>query len=134
MITTHDSGKYPRALSDTGVALRLSGETDPRPAHLENLVLTDLLAWRDSRTTPAEILYWRTTKGAEVDFVIETRRRLLPIEIKASRRLAYGDARHVRTFLEEYPDLAPAGLVLYNGADVFWLADRVLAMPWWRVI
>jgi hypothetical protein len=31
---------------DTALALYLAGETEPRGAHLENLVLTDLLAWR----------------------------------------------------------------------------------------
>ena len=31
---------------DTGVALHLSQETQPRGAHLENLILHDLLAWR----------------------------------------------------------------------------------------
>ena len=34
---------------DTGVALHLSQETQPRGAHLENLILHDLLAWRDAR-------------------------------------------------------------------------------------
>jgi hypothetical protein len=33
---------------DTGVALHL-GATAPAGAHLENLVLHDLLAWRDAR-------------------------------------------------------------------------------------
>lgn len=119
--------------SDTGLAMRLAGESRARGAHLENLALTDLLAWRDSQATPAEILYWRTTKGAEVDFVIETPDRLLPIEVKSSRKAGHRDAQHLRTFLSEYADLAPAALVLYDGAECYWLGDRILAVPWWRV-
>ena len=34
---------------DTGVALYLTQDTEPGDAHLENLVLDDLLAWRDTR-------------------------------------------------------------------------------------
>jgi hypothetical protein len=120
--------------SDTGLAMRLAGETGPRGAHLENLVLTDLLAWRDSQSSPIEILYWRTTKGAEVDFVVEAPERLLPIEVKTARKLEYRDSQHLRTFLSEYADIAPAALILYDGTETYWLADRVLAVPWWRAM
>ena len=33
---------------DTGVALYLSGLDEPGGAYLENIVLNDLLAWRDA--------------------------------------------------------------------------------------
>lgn len=46
--------------SDTGLALHLAGETEPRGPHLENLVLMDLLAWRDVQARRPEILFWRT--------------------------------------------------------------------------
>jgi predicted AAA+ superfamily ATPase len=41
-------------------------------AHLENIVLHHLMCWREGRVEHTEILYWRTTTGDEVDFVIET--------------------------------------------------------------
>jgi predicted AAA+ superfamily ATPase len=41
----------------------------------------DLLAWRDSRLDLADVLYWRTATGEEVDLVIEAGGRLLPIEL-----------------------------------------------------
>ena len=63
---------------DTGVALHLGGGEEPGGAHLENLVLDDLLAWRDARLDRAEGYYWRTAIGEEVDVVIEAGRRLLP--------------------------------------------------------
>ena len=40
---------------DTGVALYLSGEAKPGGAHLENVVLQDLLVWRDARLERAEV-------------------------------------------------------------------------------
>jgi predicted AAA+ superfamily ATPase len=118
--------------SDTGLALHLSGETSPRGAHLENLVVTDLLAWAGSIPRAPNVLYWRTAGGAEVDFVVELPDRLLPIEVKASRRVNHKDARHLLTFLGDYPK-APAALLLYDGNDTFWLDRRVLATPWHRV-
>ena len=120
--------------SDTGLALHLAGEAQPRGAHLENLVVCDLLAWAGARFDRPEILFWRTTKGAEVDFVIETGRRLLPVEVKAAATVHPGDVRHVHTFLDEYSDMAQCGILLYDGDETFWLTDRVLAAPWWRVV
>ena len=120
--------------SDTALALHLSGETEPRGAHLENMILCDLLAWRSARVDGTSILHYRTTKGAEVDFLIETPRSVLPIEVKAARSVRTGDARHLETFLDEYPDLAPAGLLLYTGERAFWISKRVLAAPWWMAI
>lgn len=119
---------------DTGVALHLSGETEPTGAYLENLVLCDLVAWRDARLDRAEVLYWRTTTGEEVDFVIETGGRLLPIEVKATSRPRLADAAHLRTFRAEYGEQSRAGLLLHTGSAVKWLAPDVLTAPWWRVI
>lgn len=119
--------------SDPALALFLGGESEPRGAHLENLVLVDLLAWRDLEARRPEILYWRTATGLEVDLVVETPQRLLPIEVKTASRATTGDARSLEAFLDEYPDLADGGLLLYGGAETFPLTRRVLATPWWRV-
>jgi len=118
---------------DTGVALHLSG-AEPGGMHLENLVLHDLLAWRDARVERAELGYWRTTIGEEVDFVIETGGKLLPIEVKATARPRLADCAHLRTFRAEYGRKARAGLLLHAGGTLEWLAPDVLAAPWWRVL
>ncbi len=120
--------------SDTGLAMHLAQESEPRGAHLENLVLQDLLVWRDSRTSPCEILHWRTTGGEEVDFVIECGSELLPIEIKATRRPRLRDAVHLRAFRREYGSAVRAGLLLHDGDVATWLTPEVLAAPWWMVI
>ena len=126
--------KSPRVYwADTGVALHL-GATAPVGAHLENLVLHDLLAWRDARADRAELAYWRTTIGEEVDFVIEAGGKLLPIEVKATAKPRLADCAHLRTFRQEYGRKARAGLVLHTGRTVEWLTPDVLAVPWWRVL
>jgi predicted AAA+ superfamily ATPase len=119
---------------DTGIALHLGGVAEAGGAHLENLVLNDLLAWRDARLERAELGYWRTASGEEVDFVIETGDRLLPIEVKAIARPKLSDAVHLRSFRAEYGKKATAGLLLHTGNSVEWLAPDVLAAPWWAVV
>lgn len=127
--------KRPRFFwSDTGVALHLAESTEPSGAYLENLVLNDLLAWRDARLDRAEIFYWRTRSAEEVDLVVEAGGRLLPIEVKATGKPNVGDAKHLRTFRQEYGPATRAGLLLHGGQETRWLTPDVLAVPWWRVI
>lgn len=118
---------------DTGLAMHLAQEREPRGPHLENLVLTDLLAWRDAQVDPPLLHYWRTATGEEVDFVIEQGDVLLPIEVKASETVTVADARHLRSFRAEYGGQARSALLLYDGDRTFWLTDDVLATPWWSV-
>lgn len=126
--------KSPRIFwGDTGVALHL-GATAPAGAHLENLVLHDLLAWRDARADRVELAYWRTTIGEEVDFVIEAGGKLLPIEVKATAKPRLADCAHLRTFRQEYGRKARAGILLHTGGTVEWLTPDVLAVPWWKVL
>ena len=120
--------------ADPGLALHLSGAGDPDGPYLENLVLADLLAWRDSRTKRAEVLYWRTATGEEVDFVVETDRALLPIEVKSTSRPRVDDAKHLQSFRNEYRRQSRAALLLHTGDRLEWLAPGILAAPWWRVL
>ncbi|MYD33749.1 MAG: ATP-binding protein [Acidimicrobiales bacterium] len=119
---------------DVGIALHLAQLDEPAGAHLENLVLGDVLAWRDARSRPAEVLHWRTTTGDEVDFVIEADDRLLPIEIKATQRPRLRDIGGLRAFGAEYGARAKGGLLLHTGSSIEWLAPDVLAAPWWSVV
>jgi hypothetical protein len=96
---------------------------------LENFVLLHLLAWRETHAPRAEILTWRTVAGADVDFVVECGRRLLPIEVKAGRSLTGEDLRGLEAFLEEHGRAAPFGLALHTGEDAYLATPRIVAAP-----
>lgn len=119
---------------DVGLGFHLSAETEPQGAHLENIVLNDLLAWRETLSRRAEIMYWRTTNGEEVDFVVEAGNQLLPIEVKATTRPRLSDAANLRVFQKEYSDRSRGALLLHTGEHVEWIAPDVLAVPWWRAV
>lgn len=126
--------KAPKAYwCDPALANVVAGAPPLDGAALEGLVLTDLLAWADADARGAQVLHWRTASQQEVDFVIERADgRLLGVECKATTRPGTKDAAGLRAFLGEYPE-AVGGLVLHGGEQVQWLADGVLAVPWWRV-
>jgi predicted AAA+ superfamily ATPase len=128
--------KTPKAYwCDTALALRLAGASRPQGPHLENLVLSDLLAWRDASVEQRpELFYWRTATGEEVDFVIERGPELVAVEVKATSRPRAADARHLRTFRDEYGDAVRGCLLLHTGERVEWMGPRILATPWWHVL
>jgi hypothetical protein len=67
--------------------------------------------------------------GVEVDFVLEPRNRLLPIEVKSAERTRLDDCRGLEQFLDQHPKTALVGLMLYRGAEVVRLTPRVVAAP-----
>lgn len=119
--------------NDVGLALHLAGG-EPTGAHLENYILTDLLAWRDTEIPRPEITYWRTAAGAEVDFVIERKRKLLAVEVKSSGAPSPRDAANLTTFQSEYGATVCGGLILHGGEETYWLGEKILAVPWWYVM
>jgi predicted AAA+ superfamily ATPase len=123
--------------NDPGLALHLGNagaDGAPTGAHFENLVLCDLLAWRDTHVPRPEITYWRTSDGHEVDFVIEWKKRLVGVEVKAGKQPGMRDIQGLRTFLAEHPKQALGGIVLHGGIETYWLDERIVAVPWWRVL
>ena len=120
--------------SDPALALWLSGATAASGEHLENLVLAALLVWRDGQVPTPNVLFWRTTTDREVDFVVEAGDRLLAVEVKATTNPGLADARGLRLFGREYPERFVGGLLLHGGHDTQWMTERVLAVPWWRVL
>ena len=120
--------------SDPGLALHLAGSPEPGGQHLESIVLHDLLAWRDAQLRRSEVCYWRTPAGAEVDFVLESDDRLLPIEVKATARPGINDTAGLRAFREAHAKRSRPGLLLHCGTETAWILPGILATPWWRVV
>jgi uncharacterized protein len=79
-------------------------------AALETLLLSNLRAINDAYELGYTLHYWRTQRGAEVDFVLYGERGLIAIEVKRNERLRDGDLDGLLAFLADYP-MAKAFLV-----------------------
>lgn len=119
---------------DPALGLFLSGNDEPGGAFLENLILADLLVWRELHAPRPDVMHWRATSGREVDFVIERANRLLAVEVKATGKPKPNDWRHLRAFMDEYGEDVVGGLLLHAGEETFAAATGIVAVPWWRVL
>jgi uncharacterized protein len=71
--------------------------------------------------------------GAEVDFVWESPREDVPIEVKWTERPRPSNARHLERFVDEYPHRAKRGYVVCRCPTPQQLTRRVQAIPWNRL-
>jgi len=126
--------------TDPGPARQLSGRIGVEDGHLfETFILDELLRWLSWQTDPPQIHFYRTHAGREVDFVLQSSRRLLAIEAKATRNVNRLDARPLQELLESAripgvsEDARRLGLVVGRGREVEKLAPHVWAVPDWRL-
>jgi len=73
--------------------------------------------------------YWSDPSGPEVDWVLESYEAYIPIEVKWTDRPRMEDARHLQTFLKEYPK-AQKAYVICNTPHPLKLSDQITALPW----
>lgn len=76
-----------------------------------------------------QIRFWRDPDGPEVDWVIERHQQLIPIEVKWTDTPHEKDARHLQTFLSEYPEAKNAYVVCRSPRPVQ-LTKQIQAIPW----
>jgi len=85
-------------------------------------------AW--SKSSRKNLFYLRTRDGAEIDFLVERKGRVIPFEVKWTEHPTLSDARHLITFLKEYPRQPKHGYIVCRCPRPLALADNITALPW----
>jgi len=76
--------------------------------------------------------YYRTTDGAEIDFIVENSDEILPIEVKWTESPTLHDARHLRTFIREHSPRCTRGIIISRCPHRLALDENITAIPWWQ--
>jgi hypothetical protein len=122
--------------TDSGLAAHISGITALEPgrddllrgALFETYVAQNLAGLLEAHLPDARMGYWHEQGRHEVDFVIETGRKVFAIEVKAATRWSESDLSSLRAFMERTPACA-AAVLAYNGREAVKLAERLFAIP-----
>jgi predicted AAA+ superfamily ATPase len=123
---------------DPAISIFLSGYLDEEALlhcrelgnYFETMVYLHLRSLCETMIPRANLYYWRTTTGKEVDFVIEHSRKLLAIEVKMTDRPTVRDIKNLLLFMNEYPETV-RGILVHSGNRILWLHSKVIAVPWW---
>jgi uncharacterized protein len=119
---------------DLGVRRLCANEGRQQPLEvqgklLEQLVGLELFRYKNMSKEMMNILFWRDNSGVEVDYVIEKENLLIPIEVKLTKTPKLKDARHLLTFLKEYPKAKQAFIVCDCNMPMV-IAENITALPW----
>ncbi len=123
--------------TDTGTLCYLAGLRDPEHAAagpmggaiFETAVLAEIVKTILGRGEEPHVYFWRTSAGVEVDILVETAGRIVPIEVKlsATPRPAMADA--IRTFAKDFGDRVDTGYVVHPGSLRQPIAQTITALP-----
>ena len=123
--------------TDVGTLCHLVGLRDPEHAAsgpmrgpiMETAVLSEITRTLTHRGEAPRVHFWRTRAGTEVDFVIETGEKLVPIEVKASATPRPAMARPIRTLQRDLGEAAAPGYVVHPGDVRLPLGQGATALP-----
>lgn len=101
---------------------------------LENVVLERLYTTIGMVERDARLHYWRTRTKEEVDIVIQTPERLLPVEIKSDKRVQAKYIKGLRGFLEKEDERVGILVGRFERADIIQEGERrIYLMPFWML-
>ena len=123
--------------TDVGTLCRLAGLKDPEHAAagpmggaiMETAVLAEIVKTLAHRGLDSQVYFWRTVAGTEVDFVVETDGKLVPIEVKLSGTPRPAMTTAIRAFRKDLDGVATPGYVVHPGDAFLPLGDGVTAIP-----
>lgn len=117
-----------RACANEGVRLpsKILGDL------FEQFVGLELISYANLKAPQAKIRYWRDSAGPEIDYVIETPKGYIPIEVKYSEAPTTKDARHLNKFMEEYDNVLSAYIVSRTPRR-YTLKNGVHIIPWQEI-
>jgi len=98
----------------------------------ENWFLKELQIWLDRESKRSAIYYWRTSGGAEVDFVVQRKPGVFPFEVTYSSRVQDKKIKNLRRFMQE-ESKAQIGFYVYMGDYNYDAKERICFLPAWAV-
>ena len=123
--------------TDVGTLCHLAGLRDAAHAAsgpmggaiMETAVLSEVVKASTHRGLVPKVFFWRTRAGTEVDIVVESNRKLVPIEVKLSATPRPGMATSIRTIRKDLGPEAMPGYVVHPGDVRLPLGPGATALP-----
>jgi hypothetical protein len=98
-------------------------------AILETAVVTEVFKSYWHQGLEPQVYFWRTSTGAEVDVVVQSEGKLIPIEVKLSATPNPSMARGIEAFRRNFPRQATKGYVVHTGDVRLPLGPDAMALP-----
>ena len=123
---------------DLGVRRVCAREGTPLNSHqlgeiFEQYVGLELLRNARMISKSIQLQYWRDPGGPEIDWLLNNNNKLIPIEVKWSESPTLSDAKHLMTFLKEYPHRSKKAFIICRSPRSYKLNPNITVLPWQRI-
>jgi predicted AAA+ superfamily ATPase len=109
-------------------------DTNAMKGHIfETFVLAELYKAFAHRGETPPLYFWRDKTGHEVDVVIDTGSRLIPIEIKSSETVGRSLFDGLKYYLSLGPPVSEIGVLIHGGNGLY-QREQFLIRPWFQCI
>jgi len=98
-------------------------------AIFETAVIGEIMRRLSGRGERPHLYFWRTSTGVEVDLIVETAGKLIPIEIKTSATPDRSMARNIVAFRKDLYGQAEKGFVVHPGDVTIPLVPDAVVLP-----
>lgn len=99
---------------------------------LENMVINRLNSIISLSTEQVQLHYWRTKTKEEVDFVVVTPERLLPIEVKSDKKIQIRQMKGIKSFLEKEKEDVGVVIGKFEDVDILEYGEKkIYLLPYW---
>jgi uncharacterized protein len=116
---------------DIGLLRQLSGQRGELVGEIyETMVVDELYKWIKTTQKEAQIYFYRTRAGLELDLLLETEHGLIGMEIKSRQAVSSKDLRAMKEVAHALGSDWRGGLVVYQGDEIRKLAEPgIWAVP-----
>lgn len=102
-----------------------------RGAIFETYVVSELFKAFAHRGDTPPLYFWRDRTGHEVDVVIDTGKKLIPIEVKSGETVSQSFFDGLRLFTSLGSPAARVGVLIHGGDDLY-QRENFIVLPWYQ--
>jgi predicted AAA+ superfamily ATPase len=116
---------------DLGILRQLCGfKGEPTGEMFETYVVGELVKWMKTVQREAELYFYRTRSGLEIDLVLETQQGIVGMEIKSRATVGSADVRSLREVAAKLGAEWRGGIAIYRGKEIRKIAEpSIWAVP-----
>ena len=99
----------------------------------ESFIITNFLKRFSALDINCSLYYWKSISGFEIDLIIESGRKLIPIEIKLSSTINKNHYSALSKWLELSESLAENGFLISNSCLVGKVDRNIYNCHWYNI-
>jgi uncharacterized protein len=104
-----------------------------RGAIFETYVFSELYKAFTHRGETPPLYFWRDRTGHEVDFIVDTGKDLIPLEIKSGETVTASFFDGLKFFISQGSPSLPSG-VLIHGGEALYQRENFIVRPWYLCV